>query len=127
MKQVQLSGIIRFEENNSFPQIKLIQEGGYKIDLVSRFIEIDESFPKSKIQVNYWLSEKPCTKNEMLENTLRRLFGDINAEYEKSEYNYSSLTGGWDYDTTLQIGGHNLFDELREEEGRFMIIEVNIQ
>ena len=79
MKKVQLSGIIRFEENKSFPQIKLIQEGGYKIDLVSRFIEIDESFPKSKIQVNYWLSEEPCTKNEMLENTLRRLFGDINA------------------------------------------------
>lgn len=126
MKTIELSGILKFEYD-SWDKIKLIQEDGYKIDLVGRFQEAYENFHNKKVQVNYWLSNKPCTKQEMTEGFLRKLYGIIDAEYERNDYNYSSWTSGTDYDTKLWIGGHNLYSELRNEQGRFIIIELNFQ
>jgi len=124
MKTIELSGIVKFEYD-SWDKLKLVQEDGYKIDLVSRFREAYESFPNQKVQVNYWLSDKPCTKSEMTEGFLKKLYGAIDADYKKNDYAYSSWTSGTDYDTTLTIGGHNLYSELRNEIDRFIIIELS--
>lgn len=126
MKTIELSGVIKFEYDD-WSKVKLVQSDGYKIDLVNRFKEAKESFPNAKFQVNYWLSDKPCSKNDMVEGWLRKLYGDISADYEKNDYCYSSWTSGTDYDTTLQIGGHNLDSELSDEEGRYLIIEINVE
>lgn len=124
MKTIELSGIVKFEYDE-WDKLKLIQEDGYKIDLVSRFREAYESFPNQKVQVNYWLSDEPCTKSEMTEGFLKKLYGVIDADYEKNDYAYSSWTSGTDYDTKLIIGGHNLYSELRNEVDRFIIIELS--
>lgn len=126
MKTITLSGIIKYEYD-TWDKIKLIQEDGYKIDLVSRFQEAIESFGKSEVQVNYWISDKPCTKNEMLEGWLRQLYGAAEAEYQANGYAYSSWTSGTDYDTELSVGGHNLHRELREHGDKFIIIELNFK
>lgn len=126
MKTIQLQGIIKFEYNN-WNKLKLIQPDGYKIDVVDRFKEAKESFPKSKFQVNYWLSNNPCTKDEILEGFIRKLYGDISADYESNDYCYSSYSSGTYYDTTLQIGGHDLITELSSEQDRFVIIELNVE
>lgn len=125
MKTIQLQGIIKFEYN-TWNKLKLIQPDGYKIDVVDRFKEAKESFPKSKFQVNYWLFNNPCTKDEILEGFLRKLYGDISADYESNNYCYSSYSSGTYFDTTLQIGGHNLISELSSEQDRFIFIELNI-
>lgn len=127
MKTVTLSGFIKIDWSGSWQTIKLVQEDGYKIDLINRFKEAIESYNNSQVQVNYYLSDKACTKNEMLEGFLKKLYGYVEAEYEKNDYCYSSWTSGTDYDTTLKVGGHNLLSELSEEDGRFMIIELNFK
>jgi len=130
MKTIELSGVIKFEcedECNDWNKIKLIQSDGYKIDLVNRFKEADESFPNAEFQVNYWLSDKPCSKNDMIEGFLKKLYGDISADYEKVHCYYTSWSTGDKYDTILQIGGHNLGSELSDEEGKFLIIEINVK
>ena len=91
------------------------------------FKEAKESFPKSKFQVNYWLSNNPCTKDEILEGFIRKLYGDISADYESNDYCYSSYSSGTYYDTTLQIGGHDLITELSSEQDIFVIIELNVE
>jgi len=126
MKTIELSGIIKFEYDN-WNKVKLLQEDGYKIDLVNRFSEIKESYPNSKFQINYWLSDKICTKDEIVEGLLQKLYGFIEAGYEQEDYHYSSWTNGTDYNTTLKIGGHNLDIELIDEEDRFMILEINVE
>lgn len=63
----------------------------------------------------------------MLEGFLRKLYGDISADYESNGYCYSSWSSGTDYDTTLQIGGHDLITELSSEQDSFIIIELNIE
>lgn len=127
MKTVTLSGFIKMDWSDSWQTIKLVQEDGYKIDLINRFKEAIESYNNSQVQVNYYLSDKSCTKNEMVEGWLKKLVGAIDASYEANGYAYSSWTSGTDYDTNFSVGGHNLLSELSKEDGRFMIIELNFK
>ena len=127
MITVELKGIIKKGWTDSLQTIKLVQEDGYKIDLVGRFKEATESFPNMEIQVGYYLSDNVCTKEEILEGFLKKLFGSVDASYEANGYAYSSWTTGTDYDTNLTIGGHDLFRELNNEEGRFILIELNFK
>ena len=124
---IELKGIIKYDWPDNWQTIKLVQEDGYKIDLVGRFKEAIESFPNMEFQVNYYLSNKPCTKEEILEGFLKKLFGAIDASYEANGYYYSSWTSGTEYDTNLTIGGHDLFTELKNEEGKFLFLELNFK
>lgn len=125
MKTIEISGIIEYTSTLKWETIKLVQEDGYKIDLVGRFKEAIESFPNMDIQVGYYLSDNICKKEEILEGFLKKLFGSVEASYEANGYAYSSWTTGTDYDTNLTIGGHNLLRELQHENGRFILIELN--
>jgi hypothetical protein len=127
MYKITLSGIIEKGYADSFPTIKLIQEDGYKIDLVGRFREAIQSVNNISVQVSYWLSDKRCTKNEMTEEWLKKISGYATAEYEASSYQYSSWTSGTDYDTVLKIGNHDLLVELQGQEGKFIILELNLK
>lgn len=126
MKTIELSGTISFEYD-TWDKLKLVQEDGYKIDLITRFVEAYESFPSQKVQVNYWIHDRPCTKQEITEGFLKKLYGAIDANYESNDYCYSSWTSGTDYDTSLSIGGHDLYRELKDKVGKFMIIELNFK
>lgn len=128
MNTITLTGIISREYcDDSFYKIKLKQQDGFKIDLVGRFIEVLDSFRGSEIQVSYYLSSTPCTKNDLVAQILHNISGGLKAEYDKNEYSYSSWTQGTDYDTYLQVGGHDLYEELSSEEGKFIILEINIK
>jgi len=125
MKTIEISGIIENNYTDNWRTIKLIQEDLYKIDLVSRFKEATESFLNMQVQVSYYLSDSPKTKEEMLEGFLRSIYGSVDVGFEANDYRYSSWTSGTDYDTNLKIGGHDLFSELLNEEGRFLLIILN--
>lgn len=124
---VEIEGRIELGWIDSWETIKLVQEDGYKIDLVGRFKEAIESFPKCDIQVDYYLADNVSTKEEILEGFLKKLYGNVEASYEAIEYAYSSWTAGTDHDTNLTIGGHDLFRELANEDGRFILLELNFK
>lgn len=123
---MELSGTIKYEWDD-FEKIVLVQEDGYKIDLVSRFCEIKNSFPNKPVQVGYYISNTVKSRDEMVEGFLKTLYGGLSADYERDDYAYSSWTQGTDFNTYLLIGGHSLFAELREEEGNFIVIEINLK
>lgn len=127
MITLELKGRIEKGWTDNWQTIKLVQKDGYKIDLVGRFKEATESFPNMEIQVGYYLSDNVCTKEEILEGFLKKIFGSVDVSYEFNEYAYSSWSTGKDYDTNLTIGGHDLFTELKNEEGRFILIELNFK
>jgi hypothetical protein len=127
MYKITLSGIIHHTYDDSFPTIKLIQEDGYKIDLVGRFREAIQSVNNISVQVSYWLADKRCTKNEMTEEWLKKISGFVSAEFERHDYQYSSWTSGTDYNTILRIGNHDLLTELQGRDGKFIIIELNLR
>lgn len=132
METIILSGIIKIEDRNKpfyicSPQsIKLIQPDDSEIDLVDKFNEIDERCGYPKFKLKYYLSNRPCTKDEMMEGWLKQLVGYIDANYEENYYSLSVWTDGCECDTIIRIGEHDLFAELSEKEGKFIIIELTL-
>ena len=125
MKTIEISGTIKME-NDKWEKIILIQPDGLKVDLVSRIQEAINSFGNHKVQINYWTSETPKTKQEMMEGFLKQLFGDVDAEFCSDTFSGSSMTGSWTEEyTELKVGGHDLFREMKSFEGKFIIIDLN--
>ncbi len=125
-KVITLSGTITYGYSfDNWNSLKLKQEDGYLIDLISRFNEIVNSFGKT-MDIKYYLAHQLTTKEEIKENWLKSIFGDVTAEYQSNEYNYSEYTQGVDYDSELMISGHNLHNELRLHEGKYIILEIQI-
>jgi hypothetical protein len=124
MITIDFSGTILFEYYGDFHRIKLIQEDGYKIDLVTRIEEALGNYPNQIMQVSYWISDKPCSKDEVKEELLKKLFGNVEACYSKEEYRYSEWTAGTDYETYLKVGRHDLYSELIHEQNKFLIMQL---
>lgn len=127
MKTISISGFIEKKYSDMFETIKIIQDDGYKVDLVGRFKEAVESYPNLKLQVSYYLSDEVKSKSELVKGFIGKLYGSVDADYEKNDYRYSSWTSGTDYNTKLTVGGHNLFLELSNEEGKFILLELNFK
>ncbi len=128
MVKIELKGKIERDYSGAYEKIKLVQEDGYKVDLVGRFQEAMESFPGMQVQVGYYLSDEPCTRQEALEGFLKKILGSIDSAevgFEKHSWQYSSWTSGTDYITNLKIGGHDLFQELRGQEEKYILLELN--
>jgi hypothetical protein len=122
---IELSGIIQYGTTNDyFETIKLIQEDGYKIDLIGRFKELVESFPSAQFKVDYYVADERATKDQILEKILDQFYGVISVEFEQHDWQYSSWTKGTDYNTTFSVGGHDMLSELRQHYDRFLIIEL---
>lgn len=124
--KMEIYGHITFEYDR-FQKIKIIQEDGLKVDVINRFAEISESFIGKPIQVSYWVADKLSIRNELIESFLTQISGGIVAEYEASEYCYSSYIRGVDYDSTLKIGRHNMLNELSDKEGKFILLQIIVQ
>jgi len=121
------SGFIEYiySDDDNFSKLKLRGEDGYKINLVSRFAELKDSF-KNKVSVSYFLSDHACTKDDAMTGFLNQMEGVIEAGNEVDSYYYSEYTNGTDYTTTLSIGGHSLLYELSEKTGKFCILTVEV-
>lgn len=127
MKTITLSGTIQVAWHQSWNTIKLIREDGYAVDLIMRFQEAMESFGQRKLSVRYWLSNKPCTKQEMQEGWLKTISGFASAEFSQNDFQYSEYTSGTDYDTDFKIGNHNMLSILSKEQGEFIIMELEFE
>ena len=122
---IRLSGIIEIGNTicYKYSTIKLLQEDGYKVDLLLRFIEFTESYGL-KVNVRYWLTDVPTSFDDAQTGFLKSLYGVVNADCCATEYNYSEWTAGMDYDSELNVGGHDLLEELQGHEGKYLLIEI---
>lgn len=125
------AGYISFDNTDNFSTILLCDEWkGNKInksiDLVKKLRAIFDLFD-SEVSVSYFISDKKKTEAEIKEGWLKQLHGAITAEYKTNSYNYSEHTYGTDYDTYLQIGGHDLFNELDRFEGKYCVLKIQVK
>lgn len=121
MGTIELSGEIAFSYSDQYPQIYLIQNYGYRINLVWRFKEFLESFPNTPIQVNYYVSDTPCTLKEVKEEYLTELIGGADIRHR-----YTQWSCDVGYATTLTVGGHDLFNELSDKAGKYLNMTISI-
>jgi hypothetical protein len=126
MKTIELSGIVKGQhgKDGNWFRIFLEQKNGYKIDLISRLQEAVENYG-SKVAVRYWSAKNRQSKEQLQEGVTFKVLGILNAEYESEDYSYSEYTHGTDYNSILDISGHNLFNELTGLKEKFILIEID--
>lgn len=83
----------------------------------------EEDFAGKQVSVRYWTSKVEKTKEELIEGLLRNLMGMVDAEYGDR---YSDITGYLWTDEEINIGGHNLLEEIRSYVGQYIYLEVEI-
>lgn len=128
MNTVEIKGIIKYD-NSEGQRIDLI-DGEEVNNLVEEF-EFAVRKYGSMVQLNYWISDKPCTKEKMLEAWLNKIFGAIETDCDEvfqGSWTYENHSAvGYNKDYKLQVGGHDLFNELSDQEGKFIIMELNFK
>lgn len=125
MKKIKLFGKIERSYIGLFETIILVQDDGYKIDLIGRLREVEINSIDGMVQINYHTSDVYLTEHSYVENHILSISGALTAEYEANGYSYSSMTSGTDYETILTVGKHNLFNELMSFNGKFAFFEIN--
>lgn len=82
-----------------------------------------EEIQSRNVTARYWVCEEKCTKEEAQDSFLRSVMGfcDINVGAR-----YSEITGYLWTDEDLQIGGHDIIEELRSYLGEWLILEIEI-
>lgn len=73
------------------------------------------------LSVNYYLSDKQLSADECLLNLMEKLYGEGDIEYNVI---YSEITGYLWTDEEINIGGHNLLDELKNNLGKWLHMEI---
>jgi hypothetical protein len=86
-------------------------------------VEGDLGEESRNVSVRYWISDAPFSKQELLENSIRILAGDTECKYF---VHYSDETGYLWTDEELQIGGHDLLRELKDHEGKYLYLEIDV-
>lgn len=76
---------------------------------------------KKRATVRYWVTDKPCTRDEAEEAAMRIVMGDANVDFNSR---YSDMTGYLWTDEDLTVGGHDLIAELKSNVGKWLILEV---
>ena len=75
------------------------------------------------VTIRYFISDKKKTRDEIQENFIRKVIGDLEADYHDC---YSEYTGYLWTTEELKVGGHDLLKELESYTGKFLILEATI-
>lgn len=73
------------------------------------------------VTVRYYISDKEVSIEQAEELLINSLFGIVNSDYGMR---YSELTGYLWTDELLMVGGHNLLQELKTFDGKYLILVV---
>lgn len=86
-------------------------------------VEVLEWITRKKVTVRYWICPEKMDVEEAEEEFVKVLIGSADANYCM---NYSEYTGYLWTDEELNVGGHNLLDELKShaDGGSYLIMEV---
>ena len=90
-------------------------------DPLAEEIESDINLYGRYLTVRYWISSFECAKWEMVEGVVSTLMGVGDADFC---HVYSDLTGYLWTDEKIEVGGHDLIQELTSFLGKYCILEI---
>ena len=120
----QIKGIIDVIDDSDIGKVIKIISDNEVIDLVDFF----GNYIGKIIEVSYWISDKPYTKEEIISGMYEKLYGRSDTSYES--YCHCSWTYGCTSrceklkDWSITIGGHDFYDEIKLYDRKYIIIEI---
>lgn len=84
---------------------------------------LDTKIRGKQVTVRYWIANKECSREAANEAFMEELIGKADTEYQ---VHYSEVTGYLWTDEEIKIGGHDLLEELSDNVGKYLILEVEV-
>jgi hypothetical protein len=72
--------------------------------------------------VRYWTADVPMGDEAIMESAVRAMLGEADARYKSA---YSEITGYLWTDEDINVGGHDLLEELKTQTGRYCLLEIS--
>lgn len=94
--------------------------GQYDEPIAEIFVEELQS---KQVTVRYWTSDNEKDDGELKLGALKNILGAVDADYSDR---YSDYSGYLWTDEELNVGGHDLLEEIRSFKGKYMLIEVDV-
>ena len=91
-------------------------------DPLAQEIEEDMDAHGKYLTVRYYISEQELSEERLLEEYLKTIFGIGKVEYHVA---YSEITGYLWTDEELQVGGHDLLEELQSHVGKWLHLQID--
>lgn len=85
--------------------------------------ELEYKIKRKKVTARYWITDKPCSKEEANEDFMKIVMGLAETDFGS---HYSEYTGYLWTDEECKIGGHDLIKELKQNIGKWLILEIEI-
>jgi hypothetical protein len=73
------------------------------------------------LSVSYYISNQKMSEDELIESFLQTLYGEGDVKYGAR---YSEITGYLWTDEDLNVGGHDLLEELKSNIGKWLYMEI---
>jgi len=85
--------------------------------------ELQDDISGKQVTARYWITDKQVTKDEANEAFVGELMGLAECDFGSR---YSEITGYLWTDEEVNIGGHDLIEELRSSTGKWLILEIDV-
>lgn len=72
--------------------------------------------------VRYWTADAALSDDALMECAVRAMLGEADARYKSA---YSDITGYLWTDEDINVGGHDLLEELKSQAGRYLLLEIS--
>ena len=80
-----------------------------------------EYLHNKNVTLRYWISNQELDENKIIDITAKMSVGILESEYM---HRYSEYTGYLWTDEELNIGGHDLLEELKDNVGKWLYMEI---
>jgi hypothetical protein len=119
MKKV-FEGYLKYTDNGEGDDILYFLTFGETVPLAEL---LQEEIGNKLVTVRYYISDRVVSIEEAQQKFINQLFGVLDANYNVV---YSEITGYLWTDQEINVGGHDLLEELATYHGKYLILEVEI-
>lgn len=131
-KQLIYEGFIRLDSNGEEDEILYLdtissdrdKKSYSKYDLDPFAETLEESISNKSVTARYYISSKKITLEEANDKLIRQIYGVADVDYCMR---YSEITGYLWTNEEINIGGHNLLDELKSYYDEYLILVIDIE
>lgn len=122
-----IQGYLRVGTNGEEDVLKIEPYRNHGGEIVAELLR--DSFSRKTVTVRYYICEEEMSLDEASETFIRKVLGlgevdgEMDAEYSVA---YSDITGHLWTDEGINIGGHDLLEELYSYAGRYLILVVDV-
>jgi hypothetical protein len=84
---------------------------------------LQDDLDDKTVSVRYYICDKRCTLEEAKESFIKQLSGQVDTDVRA---HYSEITGYLWTDEKINIGGHDLIEELHSHKDKWLILLIDI-